>query len=250
MSRHIKNDDWNGIMEVMMDKDVIKAPTILSMVRDWADLLSPAYWADQIPLPTIPRGDGHTVLFIPDMIANDLITSPPRKYFKALGYNAVGWKLGANIGPTKRIMNGLERQLFDYNESSGRRVTLVGKSLGGLIAREIAKKHPDRVRRLVLNCSPLRHPVISHKAPIMYALRSFFDPSIPSDFEQLSQPAPVPTTAFHTKMDGILAWQSCMEFEGPNVENIELPKAYHCTASMNKIFLTTLAERLACPDRA
>jgi pimeloyl-ACP methyl ester carboxylesterase len=224
-------------------------PPISRTIRDFATLAGPGYWLTPKPDPSLPRGNGHTVLIAPGMGCTDLFMRPVCKYFQALGYDAQGWKVGLNLGPTKRIMSRLESSLFSLNDHTGRRISLVGKSLGGMVMRELAKKYPDRVRRLILLCAPVQHPVVNRVAPLLYLLKPLFDESIPNSDEELSRPAQVPTTAFFTKNDGLVAWQCCLERPSSLAENIELLGAYHTTSGMEPFALRVMAERLALPDR-
>jgi pimeloyl-ACP methyl ester carboxylesterase len=225
------------------------SPPLWRSARDFADLLNPSHWRASAPMVDLPRGDGHAVLFLPGLGCPDLIMAPLHRFYAALGYATYGWELGFNFGPTPGIMPALRRRLFLLNDKSGARVSLVGKSMGGFLAKELARAHPDRVRRLALICAPIQHPVANRLAPILYALRPLFDSAIPRDLAVLSQPAPVPTTALHTKNDGLIAWQCCVEASGPNVENVEIEGAYHTTAATHPAALKIVAERLALPDR-
>lgn len=227
----------------------VAAPGLGQLLRDFADLARPACWVTPAPAADLPRGDGHYVLFAPGIGSGDFGTLPVRRFVRALGYEAVGWELGANLGPTSHIVRGLEARLFALNERSGRRVSLIGRSLGGVLLRELAKRHPERVRRLILVCSPVRHPVPSLLAPLVHAFDGAYDPEYPRDPVALSRPAPVPTTALYTKTDGYIGWGHCLEEPGPLAENVELPGARHCTAAMDSLALRRVAERLAIPDR-
>ncbi len=224
-----------------------KPPPLAHMVRDLAEVIDPRIWARHSHHTALPSGDGHAVLFAPGIGTGDFATGPVRAFTARLGYVAYGWGLGPNLGPTRRVVRGLERRLFDLNERSGRRISLVGISLGGVYLRELAKRHPDRVRRLFLVCSPTRYPPPSRITPLLLALESFYDPDYPRTSDLLDRPAPVPTTAFHTRRDGFLAWQYCLE-TGPLAENIEID-AGHCVASRTPLARRILAERLAEADR-
>lgn len=214
-----------------------------------ADLLYPHSWQLPVPDAEVPSGDGHGVLVVPGLACPDAIMWPVRRFLHTLGYEAQGWQAGLNLGPTPRAMRILQARLFALNDRTGRRVSLVGKSLGGLLCRELAKLYPDRVRRLILVCSPVQHPVGNRAAPLLYALKDFYAPGISRDLAALSQPAPVPTTALFTKLDGLISWQCCLEVPSPLAENIELPGAYHTTAAMHPLALRVMAARLALADR-
>jgi pimeloyl-ACP methyl ester carboxylesterase len=213
------------------------------MVRDIAETINARLWTKLPDQAGLPRGDGHAVLVAPGVCTGDFATASVRGFLTRLGYAAHGWGLGLNLGPTRRTVQGIERRLFALNEQSGRPVSLIGVSLGGLYLRELAKRHPDRVRHLFLVCSPTRYPVVSRVATLLLAFEGFYDPLYPRRPEDLNPPAAVPTTAFFTRRDGFLAWQCCLE-TGPLAENIEIDSG-HCVAPSLPLTLRILAARLA-----
>jgi pimeloyl-ACP methyl ester carboxylesterase len=139
------------------------------------DVFTPGLWTIPAVTPDLPRGDGHAVLFAPGLATGDYATLPARRFFADLGYRTHGWGAGINFGPTRTALTVLERRLLELNDRTGRRVSLVGRSLGGLMVRELAKAHPDRVRRLILICASVRHPIASHLAPLLQGLDRLYD---------------------------------------------------------------------------
>src|SRR5438034_626549 len=111
-------------------------------------------------LAAAPRGDGHGVLVLPGLFASDTSTVPLRGFLRWLGYDVRGWDLGRNHGPTDAVLAGLPRAVLDHSERTGRPVSLVGWSLGGVYAREMARRHPRMVRQVITLGSPyaLRDP--------------------------------------------------------------------------------------------
>ncbi len=105
-------------------------------------------------LTAAPRGDGHGVLVFPGLLAGDASTAPLRSFLRWLGYDVRGWDLGRNHGPTEAVLAGLPRALLDHAERSGRPVSLIGWSLGGVYAREMARSHPHHVRQVITLGSP------------------------------------------------------------------------------------------------
>jgi pimeloyl-ACP methyl ester carboxylesterase len=101
-----------------------------------------------------PRGDGHGVLIFPGLLAHDPSTGPRRGFLRWLGYDARGWDLGRNYGPTEAVLAGLPRALLRHAERTGRPVSLIGWSLGGIYAREVARRHPGQVRQVITLGSP------------------------------------------------------------------------------------------------
>ncbi len=193
-----------------------------------------------------PRGDGHPVIVIPSFLRGDGHTQPLRRFLTGCGYAVEGWGLGANFGPTAAALDGIETLLAKTAQKHGRKVTLVGHSLGGVIARELAKQHPENVRQVVLLASPIHLPTASPLEPVYKLLARWHSIEIGahSSIEQLNEPPAVPVTALYTRRDGIVAWESCREIEGAMRESIEVRGA-HGTMIRNRAAWRIIADRLA-----
>jgi pimeloyl-ACP methyl ester carboxylesterase len=194
-----------------------------------------------------PRGDGHPVLLVPAFLRGDSYMLPLRRFLADSGYVVYGWRLGLNVGPTDRILAGVERRLDEIRQKHGRKVSLIGHSLGGAIARELAKKRPDDVRLLIVLSSPIRLPTASPLEPVYRMLQHWHSAASPALYAGFNKPPTVPVTALHTRTDGILAWQSCFEAEGPQRENIEVAGT-HSTMARNPASWRVIADRLAQPE--
>src|SRR5438067_1089651 len=90
-------------------------------------------------LAAAPRGDGHPVLVLPGFSASDAAMAPLVTILRGKNYHAVGWGLGTNLGPRRHVIDGMTRRLFRLSERAGRPVSLIGWSLGGMYARELAR---------------------------------------------------------------------------------------------------------------
>jgi len=200
-------------------------------------------------LKAAPRGDGHPVIVVPSFLRGDGHTAPLRRFLKGCGYAVEGWGLGTNLGPTAAALAGIEALLGAVHRRHGRKVTLIGHSLGGVIARELAKQHPDQVRQLVVLASPIRLPTASPLEPIYKLLARWHsvDPTATGAAAAFNLPPAVPATAIYTKSDGIVAWQSCREVEGERRESIEV-KGAHGTMVRNLAAWRIIADRLAQPE--
>ena len=100
-----------------------------------------------LPLLSLaPRGDGHPVLVLPGLVASDTSTRPLRSFLKGRGYAVSGWRQGRNLGLRHGVQNAMVDLVHELNDTHGRKVSLVGWSLGGLYARQLAKMMPERVR--------------------------------------------------------------------------------------------------------
>jgi pimeloyl-ACP methyl ester carboxylesterase len=225
----------------------LRAPSKTLMLLETRALHEFGAFLGALPLLNLaPRGDGHPVLVLPGLVASDISTRPLRSFLKGRGYAVSGWKQGRNLGLRDGVQDSMMDLLRELNDSHGRKVSLVGWSLGGLYARQLAKLMPDRVRSVITLGSPFAgHPKATN-AWRVYELASgksadHIDPAFGSD---LSEPPPVPTTAIYSRTDGICAWQGCKETPSTQTESIEVESS-HCGMGHHPAVVYAVAERLA-----
>jgi pimeloyl-ACP methyl ester carboxylesterase len=197
-----------------------------------------------------PRGDGHPVLVLPGLLAEDASTATMRRYLRSLGYAVHGWRLGRNLGPTPAILSGMTSRLDALQRSSGRPVSLVGWSLGGIFARELARSRPSLVRQVITLGSPfdLADPDDS-RAGMAYRRLGVLhvNPGSLPRRERLARPIPVPTTAVYSRLDGVVPWRACMNTPGERRENVAVFSS-HLGMGHNAAVLWVIADRLAQPE--
>jgi pimeloyl-ACP methyl ester carboxylesterase len=200
-----------------------------------------------LPLLSLtPRGDGHPVLVLPGLVASDLSTRPLRSFLKTRGYAVKGWGQGRNLGLREGVRDSMVDLLREMSDLSGRKVSLVGWSLGGLYARQLAKMMPDRVRSVITLGSPFAVGPKATNAWRVYEMASGqraeqVDPGFGGS---LAEPPPVPTTAIFSRTDGICAWQGCMEKTSATSESIEVESS-HCGMGHHPAVVYAIADRLA-----
>jgi pimeloyl-ACP methyl ester carboxylesterase len=205
-------------------------------------------WMVMPALRRAPRGDGHPVLVLPGFLASDTSTRPLRGFLKKLGYWAHGWKLGRNLGPRPGVEEAMQERLAALHERHGRTVSLVGWSLGGVYARELARQMPEAVRLVISMGSPFtHHPKANHAWRVYEKVTGTTVDELDARFVELQQTPPVPTTSIYSRTDGIATWQCCVEKEGPTSENIEVPGS-HLGLGFNPLVLWAVADRLAQPE--
>jgi pimeloyl-ACP methyl ester carboxylesterase len=200
------------------------------------------------PLMTlVPAGDGHPVLVLPGFGASDRSTAPLRAVLTAYGHSAHGWQLGSNVGPHPRILFGVRRRLVQLYEHFDQKVSLVGWSLGGIYARELARENPGLVRQVITLASPFRlRPGDRTRASAFYdrlgPVRSPFPAQTVEEHERPD--LPVPSTSIYTRTDGVVRWHLCAETAGPRRENIEVIGT-HSGLGNNIAAVLSIADRLA-----
>jgi|SRR5882762_5527072 len=200
-------------------------------------------------LALAPRGDGHGVLVLPGLMASDSSTRPLRAFLRRLGYYTRGWRLGRNIGPTEQVLDGLPGALRSLAERTGGPVSLVGWSLGGIFARELAREYPEQVRQVITLGSPfaLVDPRQSRADGTFHRRGHLHAPPhrLPSR-ERLRQPIPVPSTAVYSRFDGIVSWRACVEPAGPTHQNVPV-RCSHLGFGVDPATFWVTADRLAQP---
>src|ERR1700758_2475935 len=159
-----------------------------------------------LPLLSLtPRGDGHPVLVLPGLVASDRSTRPLRTFLNNRGYAAHGWRQGRNFGLRDGVREAMVDLVQELNDIHGRKVSLVGWSLGGLYARQLAKMMPERVRGVITLGSPFAAGPKSTNAWRVYEFASGrrAEEEDARFGGSLQNPPPVPTTAIYSRTDGI-----------------------------------------------
>lgn len=199
-------------------------------------------------LQRAPRGDGHPVLVIPGFLASGVSTFPMRSFLKTLGYRGHRWKLGRNLGPLGEKERQIAIRLRELHRRYRRRVTLVGWSLGGIYARELAWMEPDRVRAVITLGSPF---ALLSSTPVSWLYEDLSGQRIAklaADYrDRVPEPPPVPSTAVYSRSDGVVNWRASLERRSPTTENIRV-RGSHLGLGHNPAVLWAIADRLAQPE--
>ena len=185
-------------------------------------------------------------------MAGDTSTAVLRRYLKRLGYNAYAWELGRNLGPKTVGEDGqhLTARIQEIYEETGQKVSMVGWSLGGVLARIAARIEPKKVRQVISLGSPFAGNPKSSNVWRVYEMMTkhkIDDESTRKKLAESKLPPIVPATAIFTKGDGIVAWETCMESESKITDNIQVYGS-HCGLGVNSAVLYAVADRLALPD--
>jgi pimeloyl-ACP methyl ester carboxylesterase len=201
----------------------------------------------------VPRGDGHPVVIFPGLGSDGLALAPLRDYCDSLGYHAIDWQLGRNTGPEGDIdewLAALAAHTRGLLAPFRKRATLIGWSLGGLYARELAKRMQPRVRQVITLGTPFNwtgdRTNVAWIVRLLKGERAAISPELG---ERLREPPPVPTASIYSRNDGVVAWQSCQhERSLAHVDDVEVAGS-HLGMGWNPEVLQAVAERLA-PRRA
>ena len=211
---------------------------------EYAAMLAAAPWLNKLPV-----GDGHPVVVFPGLGAADMSTVPLRNFLRDRGYTPYPWKQGFNFGPRQGVLDSCRAHVQQVAQRHQEKVSLVGWSLGGLYAREIAKEQPRVARCVITLGTPFSGHPRATNAWRLYEMVSGQSVQDPALTEQIRVPPSCPTTSIYSKTDGIVAWQCSINPEAPHTENIEV-HASHVGMGMNPLALYAVADRLAQDPKA
>jgi alpha/beta superfamily hydrolase len=192
------------------------------------------------------EGDGHPVVVFPGFMATKKSTTFLRKHISGLGYTTYDWGLGRNRGNIEYLPI-LVATIEELHKKHQQKISLVGWSLGGVFARQVAKERPDLIRQVITLGSPFQDIAQPNNIAWLHTLITGGKTVKDVDHNLLNDlpiPAPVPTTAVYSKEDGIVPWQVCMEMvEDEYHQNIQV-RGSHIGLGMNNSVLTIIADRL------
>ena len=223
----------------------LKAPGAFLLALEWR-----APWEFSAALAAFPllrraeRGDGHAVVVFPGLAASDISTLPLRAFLAERGYDAHGWELRFNLGPREGVFERSLERVRKLARSTGRKVSLVGWSLGGIYAREIAKVASEDVRCVITLGTPFTGNPRANNAWRIYKLASGHGLDDSDQWRRIREAPPVPTTSVFSRSDGIVAWQCCVQARAPLAESVEVT-ASHIGMGVNPAAWYAITDRLA-----
>jgi pimeloyl-ACP methyl ester carboxylesterase len=244
------------MLEGDADPDGPRAPSLLLALLEAPRALSEA--STLIParsmLQNLPQGDGHAVLTLPGFLASDRSMRTVRKYLETWGYEACPWQLGRNLGLSRDrdIESLLDARLEQIYESSGGKVSLIGWSLGGLLAREVARRNPALVRSVITLGSPIGSPRATNAWRLFEAISGIDidDEMVRQRVREVRKPiGDMPMTAIYSTSDAVVSWEIAKLPPGDKVENIGI-SASHFGMGFNPTVLFAIADRLRQPEDA
>ena len=231
----------------------IKAPSLMLMLMEGRAVWEfGAYLAAMPMFKRLPKGDGHPVMVLPGLAATDASTAPLRRFLRGRGYVPLGWELGRNLGLREGLLERMLERIDAAFDTHGEKISLVGWSLGGVFARELAKLRPEKVRMVITLGSPHSGDPKATNAGRFYEYVAGHSVDSPPIDTRLHKAPPVPTTSIYSKTDGVVAWQNChqtrpiSDVKAKQNENIRVAGS-HCGLGVNPTVLFVIADRLAQP---
>ena len=174
-----------------------------------------------------PRGDGRKVILMPGFLADDRSMWPLRRFLTFLGYDAQGWGLGRNTGDPEALAEAFIARLDSF-ELHDQRVTLVGWSLGGVVARIVAMQREDVVREVITLGTPVEGGPKYTAAGSIYAEKRGLDLD---EFEEHvhdmnREGLGVPLTVVYSRTDAIVSWRAAIDRYNPQAKHIHVQSSH------------------------
>ncbi len=189
-------------------------------------------------------GDGRTVMVIPGLGVDDTATQLLRSVLKQSGYNAIGWGLGRN-GPIKAdLFDKMDNKISRLIEQTCAPVTLVGWSLGGVIARDYAHHAPDKIKEVITLGSPFSGNPRSNRAWRIYEMMADHPVDKPPLGGKYGLKPPMPTTAIWSSRDGVIPVAAARGLPKQSDRNIEIDCG-HFSMSSAPIAIEAVLQALA-----
>jgi len=195
------------------------------------------------------RGDGRPVMILPGMFNTERSTFVMRRYLERIGYDARGWGLGRNLA--NRTIGADGARLFEavaaFAEEAGEPVTLIGVSLGGIMARLVAHRHPELIREVITVASPYAGD------PRATNVWRFFEmitgdkidsAAVVAQRLEIAAPLPMAATAIWSRTDGFVNGMICHAPDEPGCRSIEVESG-HVGVQLRPQVLRTIADVLA-----
>jgi len=224
-------------------------PSLLSNLREFGTPLEFLQFPLFAPsLVTAPRGDGRKIVLVPGYTSPEEALLPLSTYLKFLGYDASTWGLGVNGGDVDGLTNVFGQRLQREAESRHQAVTLIGWSLGGVIARETARLFGKAVREVITMGTPLIG------GPKYTAVGQYYAQQEGLDLDAFEHEVHIrnsvglsqPLTVIYSKSDGIVGWKAARDVYNPQARNIEVRSTHFgfgANAKVWRIIADTLAGR-------
>ena len=195
--------------------------------------------------PQVERGSGQPVVVFPGFLTSDASTLLMRQHLKRLGYKAKGWKRGTNWGFVRAQQPAFVRRIKKLADKEGQPIHLIGWSLGGFLAREVARDCPDEVAQVISIAAPIVGGPKYTIAARYYRMAGIcLDKIEKAVDERRADPITVPLTLIYSKSDGIVAWQACIDTQHDHAEHVEVNLSHAGMGVSGQVF-SIVGERLA-----
>jgi triacylglycerol lipase len=235
----------------MSQRSSLNFLSLLQELRSFGELARFYREGGQIPPHPRPR-KRRLVLLIPGFMAGDASLYPLAHWMRARGHQVFFAGILTNSDCPQRVLERLARIVEEMSTRYDDRVTVIGHSLGGIYARELARRYPGQVEEIILLGSPIHDPLhlsnpLIRTVALMCRRLQEAAHGCSGDLATVCgvnqpEPPPVHETIIYSKRDGVIDWRSCLE-SGDDVESVEVDST-HCALPYCLESLRVIACRL------
>lgn len=189
-----------------------------------------------------PRGAQQPVLLLPGLRAGDASNAPMRSFLRQKNFKPYRWGLGTNHGDVQGQLPKVVERVEELFERAGEPIALIGWSLGGVLAREIARERSELVSQVITYGTPVIGGPLYTSISGVYTMeeRRLIAERVA---ERNQIPIEVPITALYSKRDGIVSWEACIDTFSPDVTMIEI-RSTHVGMGIDPDVWQIVSERL------
>lgn len=222
-----------------------QAPPPKQLKREWRTVQEPLRLVLSSPsLLSAPRGDGRVTIDVPGYLAPEISLAPLRTYLRLLGHQAESWGLGTNQGDPEALRHQLLEVVERRVEQTGRAANLVAWSLGGTVAREVARLRPDLVHHVVCFGSPLiGGPSFTVGAPQIGEVECRRIAALQEEMDR-TDPVRVPLTTIFSRRDNVVDWRASLDHYTADAHHVEV-RSTHLGLIFDPDVWRAVAEALA-----
>jgi len=216
----------------------------------WELQAIPEFWTSFVTIPLVknyaPRGQGQPVLILPGFMQIDISTFKLQQFLKSIGYTIYVSELGLNRGYSDGLNLMLGRRLKEVYHQAQTPINIIGQSLGGTYAREMARLHPELVNQVISLGSPFSGNLNDTNVTWLYNLMSAkrVEKLPKALIKRMKMKMPVPATSIYSPTDGVVANRCSQELKSPYTQNV-MVLGSHCGMGFNPLVLWVVADRLA-----
>ncbi|MDG1443762.1 MAG: alpha/beta fold hydrolase [Pseudomonadales bacterium] len=207
----------------------LKPPALASMFNEaFAAFELPKLLLRAPELSRLKTVNPRKIIVMPGFGADDFSTLPIRGYLSSMGHEVQGWNRGLNIKDVQETLDELVQDIEKRTRNAAEPIVIVGWSLGGYLAREVARDLPNTVEQVFTLGSPIvGGPKYTQLASLYRSQGIDVDwiERVIIEREDANELI-TPVTAVYSKSDGVVAWQACIDKKSPNVEHIEISASH------------------------
>lgn len=220
--KSISNKSKEGMKTI--DRTNFKIPSPFQIPFELAGFLDAGnLFLNLSKLKNVEKGKGETIIVIPGFGTDEKYTYLLRRYLNETGYNALDWGFGRNNGDVEVLLEKINKLVREKFDADKKKLILVGWSLGGYLAREVARDNQEIISKVITLGSPIvGGPKYTSIGKIFDTKNLTIDELEIEIDKRYNTPLTIPIYSIYSKKDNIVSWEACIDHYSPNVIHLEI----------------------------